>query len=110
MCCLKPIFAVAVLATVAGCGNSEQTTASSLDQRYATALKVTNPETRAGTLVALSRDQHAAGDTSGATESLAAASRAVSEVTNPGSQARILFRIADAQTRQEGIKPAAATL
>jgi hypothetical protein len=98
------------LAAIAGCSENSPGAGSSLDERYAAALKQTNPETRAGTLVALSSDQHAAGDTAGAAESLATATQAVAELPHPGAQAKALLRISTAQASQGGLKTAAATL
>jgi hypothetical protein len=104
------MLAAAILAAVCGCNDGEPGAGGLLDQRYTAALEQKNPEKLTGTLLALWAEQHAAGDVAGAAESLAAATKSVTEVANPGAQARLLVGISDAQARQGDSKAAVATL
>jgi hypothetical protein len=110
MCYSKTMLFAAILAAICGCSDGEHDAGGLLDQRYSAALEQKNPEKLTGTLIALSAEQHAAGNVAGAAESLAAATKSVTEVANPAAQAQLLVRISDAQARQGDSKAAVATL
>jgi len=107
---LKPLLTVAVLSAICGCSNSEPGAGASLEQQHAAAIELKNPEALAGTLIAISADQHAAGDAVAAAESLRAATDSALEVASAAAQTRLLLQISDAQVSQGNSKSALATL
>jgi hypothetical protein len=104
------MLAVAVLAAICGCSDSGPNAGSPPEQQQAAEIEQKNPEALAGSLIALSVDQHAAGDAVAAAESLNKANAAASEVANAAAQAVLLLRISEAQVGQGNSKAALATL
>jgi len=83
----------------AGCPGSDSGGGDgvSLRQRYQEALKISSPTSRANRLIEVARDQHAAGDTTGARTSLDDAYAAAGEGEAPGARALAFNSLAAAE-------------